>query len=97
MALNKFILDILNGKDSTQRSFEAWKDEILATQQKNHADQLHYLQTVYQPRINYENESAQFLETNKTLRNEYIRLKTSASLHNWLAHYSTMPEKTAFS
>lgn len=93
MALNKFILDILNGKDSTKRSFETWKDEILAVQQKTHTDQLQYLQSIYQPRHNYEIETTEFLETNKALHKEYMRLKTSASLHNWLSHYTTMPEK----
>lgn len=94
MALNKFILDMLNGKDSTERSFEVWRDEILAEQQKTHAQQMLYLQNIFQPRNQYEQESEDFIETNKSLRDDYIKHKTSASLQKWLSHYSTIPEKT---
>lgn len=93
MALNKFILDILNGKETTDRSFETWRDEILAEQQQTHAQQMTYLQHIFQPRNEYENQVNEFLETNTTLRDEYIKAKTSGSLHRWLSHYSNIPEK----
>lgn len=97
MALNKFILDMLNGKDSTERSFEIWRDETLANQQQLHNIHLLYLQNHFQPRADYEIEANNFIQTNKDLRAEFIRMKTSASLRNWLTHYSNMPDNTTVS
>lgn len=88
MALNKFILDM------TDISFQAWKDETLANQQKTHAEQTHYLQHHFQPRNDYETQVTEYLETNKSLREEFMKKKTSATLQKWLAHYSTMPDKS---
>ena len=88
MALNKFILDMSN------TSFEAWRDETLANQQKIHTQETFYLQHHFQPRAEYESQVREYMETNKSLREEFIKKKTSATLQKWLAHYSTMPDKT---
>lgn len=93
MALNKFISDILNDKEGSTSSFETWKDETLANQQKTHAKEMLYLQNHFQPRNEYEREVDEYIEKNKILREEFTKKKTSASLQKWLAHYSTMPSK----
>lgn len=88
MALNKFILDM------TTTSFEAWRDETLANQQKTHTQEISYLQHHFQPRAEYESRVAEYIETTKLLREEFMKKKTSATLQKWLAHYSTMPDKS---
>ncbi len=101
--LNNFILDMLNEKDSTERKFEIWRDETLANQQKLHNQEMLYLQNHHQPRNKYDLEAAEFIQKNKELRAQYVKDKTSGSLHHWLKHYSTMPDNnyskifTAFS
>jgi hypothetical protein len=88
MALNKFILDMSN------TSFEAWRDETLASQQKIHTQEMSYLQHHFQPRAEYESQVGEYIETNKSLREEFMKKKTSATLQKWLVHYSTMPDKS---
>ena len=91
MALNTFILDMLNGKDS---SFEVWRVETLANQKKTHEQHMHYLQHHLQPQNDYESQVTEYIETQKRLRDEFVKKKTSASLRKWLTHYSSIPDKT---
>lgn len=75
-------------------SFEAWRDETLTDQQKTHTQEMSYLQHHFQPRAEYETLVNEYIETNKHLREEFMKKKTSATLQKWLAHYSTMPDKS---
>lgn len=94
MALNTFIMDLLNDKESVEKSFEKWRDETLSEQKRLNTKELHYIQNHYQPRTDYEKNATIFFEENKKRRAEYMKKKTSDSLHSWLSNYSKMPDNT---
>ena len=71
----------------TDISFQAWKDETLANQQKNHAEHTTYLQQHFQPRQDYETQVAEYLETNKSLREEYIKKKTKKIIASHISYH----------